>query len=267
MSRLAGLVLEIMIAEMLGVDIAARDLFKKWSRSFTMVVTSQAHSPEDLQLHLNVLEQMFEYFDAVITETRANPREDLITDLIQAEEDGSRLTKDELRATCAQLLAAGNETTTNLIGNSVICLAQRPELRARLQAEPELMPGFIEEVLRFLGPAQFVPRYVKKPAVLYGQQLDPGTPVFAMLASANRDEAWFQNPNDFDPQRNPNRHLDFGTGIHFCLGAALARLETKVTLERMLHQLPGEWSIPAELERLPEVPFFFGVTALPLTVG
>jgi cytochrome P450 len=101
----------------------------------------------------------------------------------------------------------------------------------------------------------------------YGQPIEPGTPVLAMLASANRDKATFDNADEFDSRRNPNRHLGLGFGIHFCLGAALARLEAKVAIERMLEHLPGEWAIPDSLERVPNEPFFFGVTSLPLSYG
>jgi len=266
-SRIAAPLPEIMIAEMLGVDPESRSKFKDWSRSFSMVVTSQANVTTGLDQHTKVLEEMFDHFDPIIAERRIRPRDDLITRLVQAEAEGNRLTMEELRATCAQLLAAGNETTTNLIGNAVICLTQRPDLLIQARTEPELVPGIIEEVLRYLGPAQFVPRYVKKTATLQGHTLEPGTPVLAMLASANRDKDAFDDPDEFDPRRRPNRHLGLGSGIHFCLGSALARLEAKVALEHMITHLDGEWSIGEELERLPDVPFFFGVTSLPLTVS
>ena len=210
---------------------------------------------------------MFDYFEGVIVDRRKTPRDDLVTGLVQAEEGGQRLSTEELRATCAQLLAAGNETTTNLIGNAVICLVQRPELVAQLRSDPSLIPGVVEETLRYLAPVQFVPRYCKQPVVLHGHKIEPGTPVLAMLASANRDKEAFENPDEFDPRRNPNRHLSLGFGIHFCVGAALARLEAKVAIERMLVQLPGEWSLPESLERIPDEPFFFGVTSLPLSFG
>lgn len=264
---IAGPLPEIMIAEMLGVDTADRHEFRGWARSFTMVVTSQAHAWQDLGDHLRVLDEMFGYFDAIVADRRASPRDDLITALVQAEEEGTHLSSDELRATCAQLLAAGNETTTNLIGNAFICLAQRPELVEQLRTEPELVPGVVEEVLRWLTPVQFVPRYAKKRVTLHGQTIEPGTAMLAMLSSANRDKDWFDQADDFNPRRYPNRHLGFGTGIHFCLGAALARLEAKVAIDRMLAKTTGAWSIvPDNLERVPEAPLIFGVRSLPLSV-
>jgi cytochrome P450 len=265
-ARVADPLPELMIAEMLGADSGSREEFKRWSRSFSLVVTSQAQIAGDLEEHLKVVDEMFTYFEGLIARRRTTPGDDLISVLVGAEADGQRLTREELQATCAQLLAAGSETTTNLIGNAVMCLAERPALVTQLRADPSLVPSVIEEVLRFLSPVQFVPRFCKRPITLYDQTIEPGSTVLAMLASANRDRDWFDYPNHFRPRRHPNRHLGFGFGIHFCLGAALARLEAKVAIERMLKRLSGEWTVAAPLERLAGEPFFFGVQRLPLTV-
>jgi cytochrome P450 len=254
-----------MIAEMLGVDANTRHQFKRWSNSFSVIAVSQSHQQDDLKEHIAALEEMFDYFDGVIEDRRANPKDDLITSLVQAEEGGKTLTEEELKSTCAQLLAAGDETTTNFITNAVICLDRFPELQERIRDEPGLLPGFVEEVLRHLAPVQYVPRYSKKRVELYDHVVEPGSPVFAHMASANRDENYFEQPDQFDVTRDTSRHLTFGFGIHFCLGAALARLESKVAIGRMLEVLSGDWSISEPLVRLPERPFFFGVMSLPLT--
>jgi cytochrome P450 len=254
-----------MIAELLGVDTDTRAAFKRWSHSFTVTALSQSHRQEGLEEHVATLKEMFDYFADIIENRRQHPRDDLITALVEAEEQGQRLSELELKATCAQLLAAGNETTTNLIGNSVLCLGQRPELAARLRAAPDLIPAFVEEVLRYLSPVQYVPRYARERAVLHGSVIEPGKTVFAHIGAANRDPECFDNPDSFVPDRAANRHIAFGLGPHFCLGAALARLETKVAIEQMLSAIPGEWVVPESLSRLPDQPFFFGLTSLPLT--
>ena len=254
-----------MIAEMLGADTDARGEFKRWSRSFTVTAVSQAHRQEDLDEHVATLREMFDYFAGIIENRRDHPRDDLITALVEAEEQGQRLSELELKATCAQLLAAGNETTTNLIGNAVLCLGQRPELLARLRSDPHLILPFVEEVLRYLSPVQYVPRYARERVLLHGAVIEPGQTVFPHIGAANRDPECFDIPDSFTPDRAGNRHIAFGVGPHFCLGAALARLEAKVAIEQMLRAIPGEWVVPESLQRLPEEPFFFGVTSLPLT--
>lgn len=253
------------VAEMLGVDSDTRSAFKRWSHSFTVTAVSQSERQEDLEEHTATVREMFDYFAEIIESRRTHPRDDLITALVEAEEQGQRLSKLELEATCAQLLAAGNETTTNLIGNAVVCLGRRPELAVRLRAEPGLISPFIEEVLRYLSPVQYVPRYTREQVVLHGAVIEPGETVLVHIGAANRDPKCFDNPHSFVPDRTGNRHIAFGLGPHFCLGAALARLEAKVAIEQMLSAVPGEWSVPESLQRLPDEPFFFGVTSLPLT--
>jgi cytochrome P450 len=162
-------------------------------------------------------------------------------------------------------LVAGNETTTNLIGNAILCFDEHPEVMEQLRAEPELLPGAIEEVLRYRSPVQFMYRRVAADVTIRDSQLRAGQMVLAWIGSANRDEAQFPDPDSFDIRRTPNRHIAFGHGIHFCLGAPLARLEAKIVLTLLLERFD-------EIQRVRSVPLeatgsdiVYGVKHLPIT--
>ena len=192
-------------------------------------------------------------------------RDDLVSSLLKLEAEGDHLTPDELMAMCILLLAAGNETTTNLIGNAIVALTEHPESYARLVTDSALVPPAVEEVLRFSPPVLATIRFPKQETIIGGQTIGARQPVIAWLASANRDEAVFADPDRFDIAREPNRHLSFGLGIHFCLGAPLARLEAKVALETILRRLPNIRRVDdAPLARIPSF-IFYGVKHLPLT--
>lgn len=180
---------------------------------------------------------MYDYFSALLAERRRSPREDLISALSVAEIDGERLSESDLVKFCILLLGAGQETTKNLIANAIYCLTEFPQARELLIKQPELMPGAIEEVLRYMPPVWFTLRRTLTETELGGQLIPANAVVQVWQASANRDPAHFPNPNQFDIQREPNRHLTFGHGIHFCIGAPLARLEARVVLPMMLDQL------------------------------
>jgi cytochrome P450 len=177
------------------------------------------------------------YLDAHVAERRGRPREDLLTRLVHADVEGSALTDRELLAFFELLLVAGTETTTNLISNAVICLAEHPAELARLHADPALLPSAIEEVLRYRTPVQATFRTTRRAVELGGSTIPAGRLVLVMLGAANRDGAQFPEPDRFDVGRTPNPHLAFGHGIHFCLGAQLARLEGRIALADLLSRV------------------------------
>jgi cytochrome P450 family 109 len=180
-----------------------------------------------------------DYFRALLEERRRSPREDLVSALSTAEIDGQRLSERELLQFCVLLFFAGQETTKNLIANFFLTLSEHPEDQARLTREPALIPTAIEEVLRFLPPVWFVMRRAAEDVEIGGVRIPAGGMVMPWMASANRDAAQFPDPTRFDVAREPNRHLGFGHGIHFCVGAPLTRLEAAVALPMMLEQLKG----------------------------
>ncbi|MBO0685842.1 MAG: cytochrome P450 [Candidatus Dormibacteraeota bacterium] len=220
----------IVIAEMLGIPIEDRDRFKAWSDAIVTVGDS-ALDPRQAQL------EMRDYFGRLVDERRRQPREDLISALLAARLDGEALDQFDLLAFCILLLIAGNETTTNLLGNAILCFDENPESDDALRADPALLPMAIEEVLRYRSPVQGMMRRARSRVVLSGQVLSAGEMVMAFIGSANHDPAQFPDPDRFNVARLPNRHLAFGQGIHFCLGAPLARLEGAIALDALRRRL------------------------------
>ena len=244
----------IVIAEMLGVPADERDQFKTWSDAITSTTGEGARAQQ----------AMAAYFATLIEERRRRPRQDLVSALMAAQIDGEHLSLPELLGFCVLLLVAGNETTTNLIGNAVLCFDESPGAFDELRHDPGLLPAAIEEVLRFRSPVQSMFRVVARPTMLGGHTLEPGQSVLAWIGSANRDEQAFADAERFDLRRNPTRHLAFGHGIHFCLGAPLARLEARIALTALLRRLPGLRRVPdSRLE--PQDSFIvYGVKNLPV---
>ena len=218
------------IAEMIGVPLADRERFKHWSDQVVGAASSEGRDPQA---------EMSEYFLWMIEQRRKEPKNDLLSALLTAQIDGEHLSNADLLGFCVLLLVAGNETTTHLIANSIWCLDEHPEAMAELRANPALIPGTIEEVLRYRSPVKLMFRTTTRDTKLGEHELPEGTGMIAWIASANRDEKQFLNADTFDIHRSPNRHLAFGHGIHFCLGAPLARLEAKIALEILLKRLPG----------------------------
>jgi cytochrome P450 len=251
------------IAELLGVPVEKRADFKRWSDA----LVSGFNNEEERAARLSEIRSMYAYFTEVLEERRQHPQNDLISALLAAEVEGQRLGDNELLGFCALLLVAGNETTTNLIGNSMLCFDQHPEAVELIRNDPALIPGAIEEVLRYLSPVKAMNRFTKTEVELGDRQIGTRQVVFAWLGSANRDEEQFPSADTFDIRRTPNRHLAFGYGIHFCLGAPLARLEAKIVLEAMLKRCPGRWRIPdVPLEPIDSI-VVFGVKSLPMLWG
>lgn len=245
------------IAELLGIPVADRARFKRWSDA---IVSSGGSAMS----HGDAEREMGEYFIWSIEQHRQNPSNDLISALLAAEIDGQRLSLRDLLGFGVLLLIAGNETTTNLIGNAILCFEEQPGTYEELRNDPSLLPSAIEEVLRFRSPVQSMFRVVAKDTTLGGQQVRANQAAIAYIGSANRDEAQFPDADRFDIRRKPNRHIAFGYGIHFCLGAPLARLEGRIGLEAILARMPG-------LTRDPSVPLIpiesnvvYGVRNLPV---
>ncbi|WP_457950053.1 cytochrome P450 [Pseudarthrobacter sp. alpha12b] len=251
----------IVISELMGIPAEDRERFKHWSD----VIVSQTRTVAASAQQDSTTSEMIEYFLALIDQRRSRPGSDLISSLLSHEIDGQKLTVPELLGFCSLLLVAGNETTTNLIGNAVLCLAESPHTLELLLNEHALIPQALEEVLRFRSPVQSMYRVTVAETTLGDKRIPAGAPIVAWIGSANRDEQQFQRPAEFDVHRNPNRHLAFGHGIHFCLGAPLARLEARIALEALLSRLPGLSVAPGvELERM-ESSIVYGLKALPVT--
>jgi cytochrome P450 len=249
------------IAELLGVPPERRADFRRWSDA--LVSNSGAGGWSGAA---TAQREMAMYFGEMIGRRRAEPRDDLISHLISAEIDGQRLTPVELIGFCVLLLVAGNETTTNLLGGAVLAFDEHPEQWERLRAEPALIPAAVEEVLRYNSPVQSMFRSARAGARLGETVAWEGQPVVAWIGSANRDEAQFERPERFDITRAPNRHLAFGHGIHFCLGAPLARLEARVALEALAQRARRLQVAPdARLDWL-ESAIVYGVKQLPVAL-
>jgi cytochrome P450 len=227
----------VVIAEMLGVPARDRMRFQEWS-----AVAVRGLDPfidEETQTRvLDARDALDEYLLGIIGERRREPREDLITALIAAEERGDSLSEGELVAMCSLLLVAGHETTVNLIGNGMLALLRNPDQLDRLRREPGLAAMAVEELLRYGSPVQWTARVALTDLEIDGRRISPNQAVLGFLGAGNRDPAVFAHPDRLDLARDPNPNLAFGRGIHFCLGAPLARLEAQIALPALLHRFP-----------------------------
>ena len=229
----------ILIAEILGVPPETRDDFRRWSDSVLSFQGAGVVSPELLDKVQTDLVAMREFLAGLLADRRAHPRDDLLTHLVKSEIEGDRLTPAELLTTSVLLLIAGHETTTNTIANGLYTLLRHPEVLARLRADPALLPTAVEEVLRYESPLQRNPRRMSMDYDYLGAPLRQGDYVLQLFGSANRDPRVFPDPHRFDLTRQPNRHLSFGFGIHFCVGAPLARLEAPIAIGTVLRRFPN----------------------------
>jgi cytochrome P450 len=257
----------VVIAEIIGIPAEDREQFKVWSDAAVENLGNALFAPppaDRLAALGRLLDDMGAYFTALADERRQRPREDLLTGLVQAELEGSRLGRDEMIRMLVLLLVAGNETTTTLIGNAVLELLAHPDQLARVRAQPDLLASAIEEVLRYASPVQLDPRLATRRVELHGHTLEPGQIVVNWLGSANHDEQVFPDAERFDVGRSENRHLAFGFGTHYCLGANLARLEAQVAVAALLARTRSfERCDAAPLPLHPSI-VFRGVTTLPL---
>jgi cytochrome P450 PksS len=250
------------IAEMLGVPPGDRDRFRRWS---SRIVTT-APSIWGMLPALPALWAFLRYIRKLVVARRADRNGDLVSALIEAREAGDRLSEDEMLAMVSLLLIAGHETTVNLIGNGMLALLEHPDQLERLRNEPALIKPAVEELLRYDGPLETATeRYAREDVSLGGVTIPKGEQVFAVLASANRDDRQFERPDELDLAREPNRHLAFGLGVHYCLGAPLARLEGQIAINTLLKRIPDlRLAVPAEaLRRRPGL-VLHGLEALPV---
>jgi cytochrome P450 len=253
---------ETVIAEMLGVEPEHRVDFKRWSDD--IVHAANGVSGEERARAQQGVVEFRTYFERAIDARHVQLRNDLISALVRAEEEEQMLTATEILSLTTLLLIAGNETTTNLIGNSVLALLDHPETLARVEKDPSLIPQVVEETLRYDGPVQGIFRRATQDVELSGVTIPAGSLVFPLFASADRDERQFPNPDRFDITRNTTDHIAFGFGIHFCLGAPLARLEAKVALKEMATRL-RRWSRKGEQVTRIDSFFLRGPKTLPMT--
>ncbi len=253
------------IAEMLGVPAEDRHRFHRWSR---VIVAADPSGPGMIRAIPSVL-KFLRYIRRLIERRRSGPRDDLISALVLAEEEGQRLNADELVAMIFLLLVAGHETTVNLIGNGTRALLANHGQLEILRAHPELGQKATEELLRFDGPLEFATeRYAREDVEIRGAAIPRGSLVYAVLASANRDERQFPDPDVLDLSRDPNRHLAFGLGVHFCLGAPLARLEGRIAMMTLLRRAPGlSLAVPDTALRWRRGLVLRGLESLPVRFG
>jgi len=228
----------IVIAELLGIDPERRADFKRWTDDVVNVPVGTKQAETEVCRILRSRKELREYFDGLLEGRRRRPTDDVIGDLCRAEVADEALTTDHVLSLAITLLIAGNVTTTNLIGNGTLALLEHPDVLARLRARPELVPRFIEEVLRYDGPVLTLSRRATRDVTLSGVTIPEGAVVLPLVAAANRDPAMFAFPDRFDIDRETRGHVAFGFGIHFCVGAPLSRLEGRIAFDELLRRMP-----------------------------
>ncbi|UAL26472.1 cytochrome P450 [Bacillus paralicheniformis] len=254
----------IVISEMLGIPVEDRQKFRVWSQA----IIDFSDTPESLEEYKHKIGEFAEYLEYLVRKKREEPAEDLVSSLIQAESEGTRLSIEELYSTIMLLIVAGHETTVNLITNMTFALLNHPDQLEKLRQNPDLIDSAIEEALRFYSPVELTTlRWAAEPFTLHGQEIKRKDVIIVSLASANRDDMVFPNADRFDIERKDNRHLAFGHGSHFCLGAPLARLEAKIAIQTLLRrfehiEIKGEreqikWKGNFLMRALEELPLCF----------
>jgi cytochrome P450 len=230
----------LVIAEMLGVPGDEWPRYKRWSDAILKIANTFSKDEEAARTiaeYRAVTAEMRDFLPDLIAQRQSARQDDLLTRLVEAEVDGERLTQEEILGFVQLLLVGGQETTANLINNAVLCFIENPDQLARLRESPDLLPSAIEEVLRYRSPVQWMPRATSRDVEIHGQMIPAGKLVLAMIGAANRDPVQFGDAGRFDITRNPNPHLAFGHGVHFCLGAPLARMEARIALTDFLERV------------------------------
>ncbi|BBY51856.1 putative cytochrome P450 123 [Mycolicibacterium arabiense] len=248
------------IADLLGVPATDRDQFRVWSSQVVQVDVNHGQTSDALAAAAAI----YAYFTDFLADRRKNSREDLMSALANAAVDGVVLTDEEVLGFCALLLVAGYETTTNLLGNSAVVLAQHRQIRRCLGADRTLLGPAVEELLRYDSPAQGLSRTLTRDVTLHGTTMRQGEKGLLLFGSANRDERAFPEPDVFDIERRSEHQVAFGRGIHFCLGASLARMETRIALNALLDKVP-DWEVDLDSARRLRSGPIRGYTSLPIT--
>lgn len=246
------------IALLLGVPHSDRDQFRQWTKELLFGTSLENATQAALEFVM--------YFHEMFDTRKARPQDDLISDLVLVEEAGDRLSREELMGMVFLLLTAGHETTVNLIGNGMLALMQHPDAYAALVANPELMPTAVEEMLRYNGPVEVATtRWAFQDIAIGGVQMHAGDAVMVSLIGANHDPAVFDHPATFDIRRTPNKHIAFGHGIHYCLGAPLARLEATIALHALIERYPRlEMTVAVNDLQWNDSTLLHGMKALPV---
>ncbi|MFO7561668.1 MAG: cytochrome P450 [Enhygromyxa sp.] len=243
---------QTIICEMVGIPLADRQRFIEWTNDLTLLLGAALNTPEAIAHALDSYTQMKAYFDELLPERRKRPIPgEVLSNLVIAAEEHDQLTADEVINLVAFIMTGGYETTTRLLSNGIWLLFSDPEQLAKVRADPSLIPGWIEETLRCEPSITINVRSVAAPFVYEGHELTPGQMVYFVISAANRDPAQFPDPHRFDVTRTDNKHLTFGFGAHFCLGAALARMEAQIGFRKLLERLPKLAMPEQEILRLP----------------
>ena len=253
------------IAELLGIPVEDRDRFRTWSNSFVLPPVTD----ELREQFLRHTDEFVAYLDDLFAERRAAPTDDLVSALVQAEEQGDRLSQNELRSMGVLLIVAGHETTVSLITNAVRALLSNPDQLVAMRSDPSLVRGAVEELLRYDSPVErSLSRWAAADVEVGGKLVRRGEHVIAVLGSANRDPAQFADPETLDVRRNECKHVGFGRGPHYCLGAPLARLEAEIALQTLFERLPNLRLTIAEDDLYwRPIPFFRSLAELPVAWG
>ncbi|WP_096199564.1 cytochrome P450 [Bacillus sp. FJAT-45350] len=253
----------LVIANMLGVPEKDKEFFRKWALLLIQTIDF-TRSSKSLEIGNDTIGEMVTYFNELIEKKKLNPQDDLIT-LLTEEKDGEKLTNDEILSTCILLVIAGHETTVNLVSNSVYCLLTNPNQYQKLKENPILLDTAIEEFLRYESPTQMIARIASEDVTINQIEIKKGEQVYVLLGAANRDPKKFDNPNTLDITRTLNPHLSFGSGIHFCLGSTLAKMEAQAAIRTIIENTKNikfesnevEWRELMSFRALQELPIIF----------